>query len=226
MIFLYLGGVDGNNNFENLNMTVWGQIFYWNGTFILETLVLTSSINRSPKNLRGMMFSNKLENIEVVGLSWTARSLLVYERHATIVWEFLCRTTAGLFLEEFKTFWGGRSYAQAPHCQDVWGGLWVVGVLSSDLCHSGSVRAPRSTELNPILTERQARRQWRELVSLVPSWWKLRCRLLRLAGCEASREPGGRTAILTTAPFWHQDSQSDFASMWLETASSIFKQLR
>ena len=28
MIFIYLGGVDGNNNFENLNLTVWGQIFY------------------------------------------------------------------------------------------------------------------------------------------------------------------------------------------------------
>ena len=40
------------------------------------------------------------------------------------------------------------------------------------------------------------------------------------------RGPADRTAILTTAPFWHQDSQSNFASMWLENASSIFKQLR
>ena len=225
MIFLYLGGVDGNNNFENLNLTVWGQIFYWNGTFILETMVLTSSINRSPKNLRGMMFAKQ------IGEHWSCGVVMNGSKSAC-VWKAR-NYCLGIFMSYHCGSFSWR-VQNILRRQILCASTALSGCVRRSLSSWGSVLWPLSFGFTPCSSfhwaepnfDREAGKATMKRVSgskLVEA----EVSIIETIGLRGEqRGPVGRTAILTTAPFWHQDSQSNFASMWLETASSIFKQFQ
>ena len=149
-----------------------------------------------------------------------------------------CVPCQGILLEHPVSLWhcrGVRKMGANGNCKnsmvlkdesDNWrGGLWVVGVLSSDLCHWGSGRAARSTELNPILTlERRGTSQGNNEDATdgidapcqrgvaaagaggggdgVDNW--ARATFDGIAGWEQSTQ-GGTAILPTTPPFGHQE---------------------